>query len=154
MSKYYRITNGGGVKIKLPYSTGMEVSGDHIQVSDGYHTMDELYAHRIALFVALVRQMGGGGNPAELPWKSKKHSDGSEIEGWFVLGIGRSQGNQITYHLPLMHWDAINVDILEQAPPYDGHTPDDVLKRLWKLGVVPFPQSPHGELVIDKESKR
>ena len=59
-------------------------------VSDGYHTFKELYDHRIALFVALITAlMQQEYHPANKTcWKSKKHSDGTMLDGWFIAGIG------------------------------------------------------------------
>lgn len=108
---------------------------DSMVVSDGYHTFDELYDHRITLYIALCRHMHdlyALENPGKYKiWKSKKHSDESEWEGWFILGIGQNKGEQITYHLPLDRWDEVSfVEEIEKAPEWDGHTPADVLERL------------------------
>lgn len=100
-------------------------------ISDGYHTFKELYSHRIELFIALCNTMDRHRDVSTPPiWKSKKHSDGSSWEGWFICGIGKDKGKQITYHLPLEKWDDLHVDVLDQAPEFDGHTPADVLERL------------------------
>jgi len=100
--------------------------------SDGYHTFDELYAHRTELFLALCRWVNAFGT--ESPWRSKLHSDGSAIEGWFVAGIGYAPGKQISYHLPLAKWGACEfMQTFERAPEYDGHTPADVVERLKTL---------------------
>lgn len=112
--------------------------GDKGDLSDGYHTFNELYDHRIQLFIALCQEIRN--NPANhtgqksYVWRSKKHSDGSEWSGWFIMGIGYERGEQITYHLPLSKWNATDFcDTLEYAPNYDGHTSTDVLIRLSKL---------------------
>jgi len=95
--------------------------------SDGYHTFKELYEHRIWLWIALCR------HNREWAWKSKKHSDGSIMKGWFILGIGSDAGTQMTYHLPLMYWDRLkDIDTVKRAYKYDGHTSNDVLNRLGK----------------------
>lgn len=97
--------------------------------SDGYHTFDELYEHRIALFIALCYNIA-----AHLSWKSKVHSDGSVWDGWFILGINKAPGKQITYHLPMSKWDACYfAQELDKAPEFDGHTSADVLERISKL---------------------
>lgn len=108
------------------------------EVSDGYHTFNELYEHRITLFVALcknLQEIWGLENPSKYKvWRSKLHSDGSSFEGWFILGIGTGKGRQITYHLPLSQWEKTNfADTLEKAPEFDGHTSQDVLQRLREL---------------------
>jgi len=100
--------------------------------SDGYHTFKELYEHRITLFIALCKQISCDYNG--ICWKSKIHSDGSKIDGWFIMGINKEKGKQITYHLPMSKWDECDfVKTLEKAPEFDGHTAEDVLKRLKEL---------------------
>lgn len=110
--------------------------GDEMQVSDEYHTMDELYEHRAEVFIALCRYvarstMTYGLRDNEEVWRSLKHSDGSSYDGWFVMGIGKAKGNQITYHLPAKFWGEVEfAEELETAPEWDGHTANDVLIRL------------------------
>ncbi len=105
------------------------------QISDGYHTFGELYNHRITLFITLCKYIHFAciRNPDEISpvWKSKLHSDGSAMEGWFVMGIFVESGKQITYHLPMTEWDITKfAQERELAPAWDGHTSDDVLNRL------------------------
>ena len=108
-------------------------------ISDGYHTIDELYEHRATLFIALCRLITDyfpkrENMDAELKmevWRSRRHSDGSKFDGWFVLGIGKEAGNQITYHLPDEKWAETEfAETLNNAPDFDGHTSDDVLAHL------------------------
>lgn len=98
---------------------------------DGYHTFDELYEHRITIYIALCKALSNMTQMINPVWKSKLHSDGTCFEGWFVLGIFKEAGSQITYHLPLSKWDECwFAEELEKGPEFDGHTPDDVLKRI------------------------
>ncbi len=99
------------------------------QTSDGYHTFDELYVHRGLLFVALLKANSSIG------WKSHLHNDLSSFRGHFIAGLDLPTG-QITYHLPDWMWKIANVTILDKAPPWDGHTPQDVCQRLqeWIMG--------------------
>jgi hypothetical protein len=99
--------------------------------SDGYHTFDELYEHRVSLFIALCSEVDAR-TPTGYVWRSKLHSDGSKFDGWFVMGIGTQPGEQITYHLPLSRWDDtewLGTEFM-RAPDFDGHTSADVLQRL------------------------
>lgn len=99
------------------------------QVSDGYHTFDELYDHRIELFIALCKELDDTGKCPV--WRSRLHHDGTGYGGWFIMGIEREKGKQISYHLPLSYWDATSFCRTEdRAPEWDGHTSADVLKRL------------------------
>lgn len=99
------------------------------ETSDGYHTFNELYEHRIVLWIALCKCY------QERVWRSKLHSDGSSYEGWFVLGMNKEKGEQITYHLPLSRWeDTEFAETLEKAPEYDGHLSNtDTLERISRL---------------------
>lgn len=108
-----------------------EITGS---TSDGYHAFDELYDHRVALFIALCRNMFEhlGGNI----WRSKLHSDGTMFDGWFVMGIYSGPGKQITYHLPIERWgetEFCRFTTRERAPEWDGHLPKDVLERVKRL---------------------
>ena len=107
---------------------------DANQVSDGYHTFGELYDHRIALWLALCRSdvylSNQNGEPSDV-WRSKAHSDGVVWDGWFILGMGKAKGQQMTYHLPITDWEKCEfAETLEKAPEWDGHTSADVLTRL------------------------
>lgn len=102
---------------------------------DGYHTFDELYDHRITLYIALCGNIIRYGQT--IAWRSKKHSDGELCFGTgtqFILGIGKEQGEQISYHIPIERWNETNfAETLEKAPEWDGHTSEDVLNRLKAL---------------------
>jgi len=110
---------------------------DKTSISDGYHTFDELYDHRITLYIALAKQITHqpycDDNKFGV-WKSKLHSDGSSFDGWFVLGIGKEKGKQITYHIPLGYWCVTDfAEELEKAPDFDGHSSQDVIARISQL---------------------
>ncbi len=110
---------------------------DTMQVSDGYHTMDELYDHRITLFITLCRKMTefGAFEDASRIWRSKLHYDGSGYEGWFIMGIDTEPGKQKSYHLPIGLWEETNfvLNTLDKSPEWDGHTSADVLERLKQI---------------------
>lgn len=114
---------------------------DANQVSDGCHTFGELYEHRVALFILaarctieLARLKNDCATAKEIIWRSRKHSDGTEWDGWFIMGIGTEPGDQITYHLPMSQWERTSfVPTRDMAPAWDGHTSADVLDRLYGL---------------------
>lgn len=89
-------------------------------ISDGYHTFDELYYHRMILFSIICNQN------KEISWKSKKHHDGTMFDDTsFIVGIETPEG-QYTYHYKLEYWNNFKVKELEFAPEYDGHKPTDI----------------------------
>ncbi len=106
---------------------------DTNKISDGYHTFGELYDHRIRLYIELCR-LKNRNDIWNNVWRSKKNAGGEEWEGWFLLGINRKHGNQITYHLPNKYWEETNfAETLDKAESFDGHTSADVLERLKKV---------------------
>ena len=97
--------------------------------SDGYHTFEELYAHRSALFLELMIEN------RRISWWSYKNSDGSEYPEWCICGIGYRKGSQVSYHmettsLTFSKLVAYQIKKLDQAPLFDGHKSPDVLERL------------------------
>jgi hypothetical protein len=93
---------------------------------DGYHTFEELYDHRFALFIALIKS-----HPS-LSWRANNNDDGTNYDGWFVAGIHLPSGD-ISYHLPNSKWtelDGLQISTTNNAPKFDGHTSDDVIARL------------------------
>lgn len=127
--------------LKIPANhTLIRAEGETLEVSDGYHTFDELYDHRITLYIALCRMLEALAEETlgyPTAWRSKRHSDGELCFGTgsqYVLGIGTEMGKQITYHIPIERWDETNfANTLEKAPEWDGHTSADVIKRLKEL---------------------
>lgn len=107
--------------------TAYSEEADTGSISDKYHTFDDLYYQRYILFIALMKA-----NP-DKSWKSRKHYDGTMFEGSFICGMETEEGNY-TYHLPEEMWDKVNVQELDTAPKWDGHTSEDVT-RLLSLGV-------------------
>lgn len=102
-------------------------------VSDGYHTFNELYDHRNILFMIICNYLRY--NATDRSWKSKRHSDGSMYDGWFIAGINQEQGRQMTYHVPMKYWEDYLCEELEKAPEFDGHTPYHSLRRLKQMGL-------------------
>lgn len=109
--------------------THPEAQTDPGEVSDGYHTFNELYHHRAVLFSVICNE-----HP-DLAWKSKHHHVGGEpmYDGMFIVGIDTPDG-QATYHYDLdPYWDMFKVKELENAPEWDGHTPAQAIERIGLL---------------------
>ena len=102
----------------------MTINGE---TSDGYHTFNELYHHRAVLFSVIVSSY------PDLAWKSKKHHDGTMFDGMFIVGIDTPKG-QATYHYDIEpYWNVFKCKELENAPEWDGHTPEEAIKRIGLL---------------------
>ena len=97
------------------------------ELSDGYHTFNQLYHQRAVLFACIVKQ---NKNKA---WKSFKHSDGKycfDSNGeWFIVGVDTPQGSY-TYHYAKEYWDMFDCQGLECGKEWDGHTEEDVTRLL------------------------
>lgn len=93
------------------------------EISDGYHTFNELYFHRMILFSVICNQN------KDKAWKSRKHADGTMYDDYFVVGITTPEGDY-TYHYHKDYWDYFDVKVLEHAPKWDGHKPEDVTRLL------------------------
>lgn len=99
-------------------------------LSDGYHTFNELYHHRAILFSVICNA-----HPKSA-WKAKKHSDGTMYDGMFIVGINTPTG-QATYHYDINpYWDMFKVTELEYAPEWDGHTPEEAITRIETLALA------------------
>jgi len=75
--------------------------------------------------------------------KSKKHSDGTipfGDENWFIVQAELPTG-QISIHYEMKDWDLFQVPVKEKANSYDGHTPQDVAKRMREF-LTPKPKYP------------
>lgn len=99
-------------------------SGD---VSDGYHTHNELYEYRMLYNAhAAIGWLDAGYRVV----KSWRHSDGELCfgGGWFVV-VAELPTGQVTNHYEADHWDLFVIP--EETPPaYDGHSPADAAHRL------------------------
>lgn len=98
---------------------------DKSLISDGSHTFDELYYHRMILFSVICNQN------KECAWKSWKHDDGTMFKDYFIVGVTTGAGDY-SYHYHKDYWDFFNVKELEFAPKWDGHKPEDII-RLFAL---------------------
>lgn len=117
------------LKYAIPAADVIQVPNTGIgDVSDGYHTFNELYHHRAVLFSVICNLM------PEKAWKSKQHDTGDMYDGMFIVGIETPEG-QATYHYDIdPYWDMFNVKEVEHAPKWDGHTASDTIER---IGAIP-----------------
>lgn len=92
-------------------------------VSDGYHTFNELYNDRCVLFAVICNTY------KDVSWKSWLHSDGSMFNDYFIVGITTVEGS-FTYHYHKSKWDLFEVNVLDNAPVWDGHTAADISRLL------------------------
>lgn len=109
-------------------------------LGDEYHTIDELYNHRMVLNIALFHawhelttQFGVGGLSTNIQvMKSKLHNDGTMFEGYFIV-MALTPVGQVSYHYKLEYWNKFQIPEVERTPEWDGHSSQNVLERLEKL---------------------
>lgn len=136
----------------IAYCKQNELINDN-NISDGWHTFDQLYEIRKAYNVALFNEWGnpnttvrflddnefdGVGSTTGIRYnvhKSKRHYDGEECfgGGWFIV-VAVFPTGQISNHYKLEDWDLFNIPETEKALfEFDGHTTEDVINRLKSL---------------------
>jgi hypothetical protein len=115
-------------------------------LSDGYHTYNELYNFRKMYNAALFNEWGKDRVQHPHWWKegrpfysykydvhkSKRHHNGELCfgGGWFVVSATLPTG-QITNHYEMKDWDLFQIPEEPKAMyEFDGHTGEDVLERL------------------------
>jgi hypothetical protein len=96
--------------------------------SDGFHTHNDLYRHRMVLHAHAVQHWVSQGCEVV---KSKRHHTGEPcMDGeWFIV-VAHLKKGQISYHYHRKYWDLFDVPAVELPPPWDGHTSDDVYERV------------------------
>lgn len=114
------------------------------EVTDGYHTFQELYDFRLMYNAALFNEWASHTSIAEgygqavfsMPkydvHKSLKHNDGELCfgGGWFIVSAKLPTG-LISNHYKMEHWDLFKVPEVEKAKyKFDGHKGKDVLERI------------------------
>lgn len=94
------------------------------ETSDGHHTFNELYEHRVRLYLALCYQLGN-----KVFYKK-------DYDEWFCIYLETERG-QISYHVP-NKWLPFAEACFTHSPDhkFDGHTGADVLERLLPLAAL------------------
>ena len=106
------------------------------KTSDGYHTIGELYRHRMLLNAGLFGLMVTFDEHVQRghrfgAHKSLLHHDG-EVPfggGWFIV-VAQLPAGQISYHYQLEHWDLFDIPEQPAADQWDGHTSEQAADRL------------------------
>ena len=110
---------------KISEEVNILCSGNRGELSDGYHTFNELYQHRIMLFLVFMSLLAYPKEKGKYFGYRFHH-----YEGWFCLGW-ESPFGQISYHIPERFWEQCSF-AEERQPEFDGHTSADVVERLQK----------------------
>jgi len=138
-----RLDNQLRAIMDIPAVDAVEVPQTGIgDLSDGFHTFNELYHQRAVLFAALVKAH------RDRAWKSWRHSDGElpfGKEDYFIVGLDTPEGSY-TYHYHGEYWDMFDCQELPRGKEWDGHTDKDVT-RLLSLAVDAV-EVVHGEWIV------
>ena len=108
--------------ITLPMDAG--------EVSDGFHTFNELYEFRKLYNAALFNEWALQGKYHV--HKSRRHHDGEKCfgGGWFIVVAVLPDG-QISNHYPDNDWGLFSIPEYPKAQfEFDGHTSTDVANRM------------------------
>jgi len=100
--------------------------------SDGYHTFKELYEFRKVYNAVLFNEWSKQGKYNV--HKSYRHND-KELcfgGGWFIVMATLPTG-QISNHYESKDWELFKCEERDFADEWDGHTAQDVVKRLLLL---------------------
>lgn len=104
--------------------------------SDGFHTFKELYEARLLYNALLFNEWANQFDEHKEArrfdvHKSWKHSDGQPCfgGGWFIV-IAQLPTGQISNHYEAKDWDLFKIPARDTAAEWDGHTSQDVAKRL------------------------
>ena len=119
----------GSIQNKKPVDVG--------EVSDGYHTFNELYRYSMLYNAAFFNLLARSGQVEVC--KSRRHSDGEKCFGsddWFIVMAILPTG-QVSNHYESKYWDLFDVPERETAFEYDGHTPNEAADRLKKYLKLP-----------------
>lgn len=100
------------------------------QISDGYHTFDELYRYRMLYHAWAVKAWQRAGWPVV---KSQRHHDGQLCfgGGWFIVTAQLPSG-QVSNHYRTLYWNLFDCPVVDCAPEWDGHTPQQAADRIEK----------------------
>ena len=127
----------------LSLINSLQQEQDMGEVSDGYHTFNELYYYRMLYNAAFFNLL-----PKAWVHKSKRHHTGEECfgGGWFIVMANLPTG-QVSNHYELKDWDLFKVPEKEFADEWDGHTPQEAAKRIYE-----YLQQEQPEVDLDKEA--
>ena len=118
-----------------------DVEVDMGEVSDGYHTFNELYEYRLLYNASMFNELAKQG--LYDVHKSKLHCDGKvpfDNPDYFIV-VAELPTGQISNHYRMKDWDLFQIPEKKKSNEWDGHTSKDVAERLRKY-LTPKPKYP------------
>ena len=123
-------TSSNGVNTSASSINEETMEEDKGNISDGYHTFNELYEYRLLYNASLFNELAKQG--LYDVHKSRLHSNGEIPFGdsnWFIVMAELPTG-QISNHYEMKDWDLFQIPEKAKANVWDGHSPQDVANRL------------------------
>ena len=105
------------------------ISSDVEEISDGYHSFNELYKYRMLYNAAFFNLL----SKTNKVIKSKKHSDGSipfNDSNWFIVQAKLENGKIISNHYEIKDWNMFKIPEAKVAMPWSGSTPEQEAEYL------------------------
>jgi hypothetical protein len=102
----------------------IKFEGDDIEVRDEYHSMHELYQHRMALNIALFNTLDSSSDyHSYRVYKSEHHHPDSDkmFEGYFIVWCIDVNGKWTSYHYHLKHWEKFNIPTAVFSPLFPNN---------------------------------
>lgn len=98
-------------------------------LADEHHSVEELYDYRLAYNALLFNEWSAQGKYDV--HKSWRHSDGELCfgGGWFIVCATTPHG-LVSNHYHEQYWSMFDCEHRDLPVEYDGHTPQEALKRL------------------------
>ncbi len=102
---------------------------DRGEISDGYHTFNELYQYRMLYNAIAFNELCNRGFKVQ---KSIRHNDGELcFGGSYFIVIADLPTGQVSNHYKIKYWDLFHVQEVEILTiVYDGHTANEAADRL------------------------
>lgn len=96
------------------------------ELHDWYHTFNQLYEHRVLLFLAWCKNIDHLENNVRY---SSTNSDWSKRPWWFVAGIG----DEVSYHIPIKYRELAWRIIRNKLDKWlrDWHNSQDVVSTIF-----------------------
>lgn len=121
------------IDLELEKEINLEDIKDMGNVSDGYHTFNELYYYRMLYNAAFLNELGWYEDNSTFYniYKSRRHHDGEYcFDGkYFIVSFNTPDG-PVTNHYEIKYWDYFNIPEKDIADEWDGHMPQIAAERL------------------------
>jgi hypothetical protein len=97
----------------------IDVFNNEKHISDGYHTIEEVYYQRMLYNAAFINKIARNNNNVV---KSTRHSDGELcFDGGYFIVVMELPTGQISNHYEMKYWNLFKCKHAYKAPAWDGH---------------------------------